>query len=49
MFSTHKSLSTFVPLQVTKVMAEWEGVYKDLEELYFTAKEESERKVCASS
>eukprot|EP00802_Teleaulax_amphioxeia_P007509 Tamp_07515.p1 GENE.Tamp_07515~~Tamp_07515.p1 ORF type:complete len:297 (-),score=63.23 Tamp_07515:855-1745(-) len=30
--------------EVTKIMVEWEGVYKELEQLYFTAKEESERK-----
>jgi hypothetical protein len=30
-------------------MVEWEGVYKELEQLYFTAKEESERKVRAIS
>ena len=30
--------------EVTKIMADWEGVYKELEELYFAARSEAERK-----
>jgi len=30
-------------------MMEWEGVYRELEQLYFAAKQESERKVLSLS
>ena len=33
-----------LPPQVLKIMAEWEGVYKELETLYFSVKDDAERK-----